>query len=316
MAKRTASLDGAIPVAEASRRILAFYRRETRRFARLVTRGNGNDVEPVHQLRVWTRRWCTALDVFRDGYSAGKVGRRKRQLHDLRRSAGVTRRMDVLLAAVELLENQVPLGERDSLQSMTQHLARERRAARKILRRKLREIEKRGFWKKCKKDLREPARFSHSEESLMDRSRVSLARALAKVEKRHARYLESQEFTSLHRLRIAGKRVRYTLEIFAGAARSLEEEDLAQSLRGLLKHLGNLNDYHEFADQLDTIGKLSQKSAIKTVTSTLAGHFRQKLADGRVEFEARWSSDFEPAVNAWKAQSARRDASELLVENS
>ena len=57
-----------------------------------------DEAEPVHQLRIWTRRSAAALDLFAPTIPPRRRRWLKRKLRKIRRTAGRVRDLDVLLA--------------------------------------------------------------------------------------------------------------------------------------------------------------------------------------------------------------------------
>src|SRR5439155_18388759 len=94
-------LTAAMPVAKAARRAIA-ARLEAVREALRPAAAWGPDPEPVHHLRVATRRAGAALDTFGD-LLPGKVYKKARKaLRRVRRAAGEARDADVFLDVVRV----------------------------------------------------------------------------------------------------------------------------------------------------------------------------------------------------------------------
>ena len=98
----------------------------------------------------------------------------------------------------------------------------------------------------------------------------------------------------MHRMRLASKRFRYTLELFkpcyaAGLQRRLDE------LRKLQDILGDLNDAVTSADMLEKAlsGRPAQRQRVR--------EFLKKQAEEKTEeFRGHWKDDFDaPGKEAW-----------------
>src|SRR5438445_7388852 len=113
--KWISGLSASTPVAEAARQTLTVRLEVVRRYLKLALDETNNDPEPVHQLRVGTRRARAALDIVA-AYLPGKVAKRARkQLRRLRRVAGEARDWDVFRLTLTTLSQRRPAAQRPGL---------------------------------------------------------------------------------------------------------------------------------------------------------------------------------------------------------
>lgn len=178
-----------------------------------AARHSHEDEELVHGLRIASRRAVAALEIFADLLPRRRTRRLTRVLERIRRAAGKARDLDVLLGRWR--------AEAYALPSMRRRVERSRRKAQKPLvalherlfrkDRLVRDISK--LLRKVRVrapvplDGREPRFGVWSGEVLLARVEGFFSAA--------RRFSESE--AELHPFRIAGKRLRYAIEILAGA---------------------------------------------------------------------------------------------------
>lgn len=197
------------PAGAVAARVVASRLRAIHPLLREAARGGR---EPIHALRVATRRAQAALDVFADLLGARRSKRVAKRLRRMRRAAGEARDLDVL---VERLR-----GERHDARGLAGRalggLEEERRDARRPLS-KLAERCPRRRWRRRTRALVATIGGLRARERF-DRF---AARRLAEI---HARFAEAtaslaerprHEAAAVHRLRIAAKKTRYATEILA-----------------------------------------------------------------------------------------------------
>ncbi len=208
--------------------------------------GGGYEAEAIHQLRVWTRRAAAAIDLFEPGLPRQQRERMLKTLHKLRHVAGQVRDCDVQCQRFKNNKQSLP-------KTAVRWLKQSRRHARKRL-----------------KNLRQRLRYG-------DRLRLQIAKLLAKIAwpKRRARYSTPpfaalcrqrlavltnalftraksnlREFDNLHQLRIAGKQLRYALELAASSVPARPLKQLYQTLNTMQDCLGAVCDERALVDSI------------------------------------------------------------------
>jgi CHAD domain-containing protein len=223
------------PVAEAARQILAVRLADVGELLPRATRFD-SDVDSVHQLRVSCRRAAAGVRAFRP--LIGRRGKKlDRWLKRLRRAAGPARDADVLEARLrrELNPNEC------CAQQVLARIGQTRRDAQ----RQLVDVGKRaskgglkGAVKTCLKALRKnktaPAKSPFAE----------FARSALNAAADEMLAIDSHDatFEELHELRIAAKRLRYSIELFHSAADPRLRTEAYASVEELQDRLGGLND--------------------------------------------------------------------------
>lgn len=199
------------------------------------------DVEPIHDVRVSTRRAAATVHFFEDQFSKRHVTRWRKRLKRIRRAAGVARDADV---RVELLtargaESQVLDAIRAEQKSARKEIQKVRRKAKDNrwfkgrLRELLRSLERGN-------DVSRQAWMSHRWEGL---SRDYLANAV----------LKPATIETLHRFRIQTKTLRYQLELLEhGLPRRAHKQTLGLLIR-VQDDLGNLIDQVTLLDRLERL---------------------------------------------------------------
>lgn len=223
-------------VAEAAERILALRMDEVQKFLPLAARHDAADVEYVHQLRVSCRRAAAALRAFES--LAGRRGRKlKKWLRRLRRAAGPARDADVLIARLRSeLDPASPYAQQlvdDIVQARTDAqpalAAIDARASRGGLQRSV---------DVCLGQLNvAKGEGAHGSFAAFAQQAVAAAcEGLGVVD------AQTASLGELHQLRIAAKRLRYSIEIFHCAAAPALRLEVYPQIEELQERLGAIND--------------------------------------------------------------------------
>jgi CHAD domain-containing protein len=92
-----------------------------------------DDVEPVHDMRVATRRLRAALEVFEACFPRKRHGKALKRVKGLADSLGERRDRDVAIAFLEEVENGVAEDDRAAFTAAIEQLREEQRAANEAL---------------------------------------------------------------------------------------------------------------------------------------------------------------------------------------
>ena len=194
------------------------------------------DVEHVHQLRVGCRRSGAALQSFRS-LLKGKVKRLRKRLRDIRRAAGPARDTDVLLMRLE-----ADSGNREGEQYILDRLREQRAESQPALL----EVASEGNLSKLVKHL--GSSVDHLLAMADDPQAVSFDayahKAVDSVAEEMFRLARMQDPTvnELHEMRIAGKRLRYSIELFHDAFPGAMRKEVYPLIEKIQAKLGKLND--------------------------------------------------------------------------
>ncbi len=206
---------------------------------RRVAKRAEDDIEHVHQLRVSTRRAQSALRLFSDVLPARRRSWWNRRLKRLRNAAGRARDLDVL---IERLDPQAMDVKEGSLESIRVDLQRQRRREQKPLRK---------LWRESKReDLnREIRRLGHRvrwrgagpDPPFHVAARQSLAPLVEGFFTAGAADLSDPE--NMHLMRLAGKKLRYAIELLSGAFDARLRQKLYPKFAQIQGDLGEINDH-------------------------------------------------------------------------
>lgn len=233
-----------------------------RRCLKNVERKWKREPKHIHQLRVATRRAQTVLQACAKYLPEEQVHWMQRRLKKLRRSANTARNLDVLKERFrkDLLDHKCNRAERHKFVSF---LDEQRRTAQVGLASYI--------------DQRSRLRFKQRTQQLVDGAKGNDGEGtrFRELANRQLRCLVDDFFglirsgltdiESAHRLRIAGKRIRYALEMFTFVYPASEWRSTYQAFCELQKQFGEVNDH---ATAIETLGRF-RKSADKGLQNIL-----------------------------------------------
>jgi CHAD domain-containing protein len=235
---------GGEPIAESARRTLRRF------FDKLLAREDAvskdEDIEDVHQMRVATRRLRASLQVVTGVYDPKLIRRYRRGLRQIAESLGAVRDGDVFLEHVTAYYAAQPEADRAHLDRLIAAVSAERAEARARL---LADLDSKRYYK-LKRDFAEflttpgAGTLDPPEPGVVERVRDFAGSAIWRRYELWRAYevvLPNAQSETLHQARIAGKRLRYTLEFFADALGPNVEQALAP-LIALQENLGALQD--------------------------------------------------------------------------
>lgn len=223
------------------------------------------DAHGVHQARVASRRLREAVPVLAAGLDR-RVKPVMRRLRALTRALGAVRELDVTLGMVEALREASP-DDAALHQGWARHLHAQRRDPARALRKALARRE-RDTLHEVLDDLAEARRQSDDPEwrSVLARRLETRAGALAD-RVHHTGALYHPE--SLHEVRIAGKKLRYVLELAADTGLVRVARALA-TLKSAQASLGHLHDLDVLLATLQTVPRTAIGGALQPAAGRAA----------------------------------------------
>ncbi len=208
-----------------------------------------DDSEYVHQLRVGTRRADAALRIFGACLPRKIYKQARRRLRQLRRAAGATRDWDVFLADLQAREKAADSKHRGGLDFLIGYALGQRAVAHAEL---VAVHEEQGadfeMFLVDTVDAIRPPNDPHAPAILVDAARPILFTRLKELEQ--TALADLSEYTQLHQVRIAGKRLRYAMEVFADCFDPTFRDTLYPRIEDLQEILGRANDSHVAAERL------------------------------------------------------------------
>lgn len=206
--------------------------------------------ERIHRLRVATRRSLAAVEAFRDLLPVQRAAWFEKRLRRIRRTAGDARDLDVLTE--RLIRESAPpsppttaVGQR-ARNRLVAMLSRKRDVSRQPIR-ELRETLTAADWAGRTERLVDGITRRRGR---MPFGRYARRRFRPLMERFFARADHKlHDAEEIHRLRIEGKKLRYSLEIFAGVFAARVRVKCQECLEQLQRTLGEFTDHASAADR-------------------------------------------------------------------
>lgn len=266
----------------------------------------GDDIEALHDMRVWSRRLREALEIFAFCFPERQYDRLYGRVRQVTRTLGAARNADVAVAFFSEQHGRAPeLVARFALEDLLRRLVKQQRRERERMQERLSNKVKAAEL---------PAAFEAAFQKLAQvspgrrrgpRTAGRLARALLlqrlqEVFKVRAAITGEDHVEGLHNLRIAVKKLRYALEVLGFAA----GEGVAENLSFFKKLQTVLGDLHD----RDVFIALVQERYESLQQQTFAGLLLEgyekvfaHLAQERHQFYEKYLKLFGPATLAeWR----------------
>ncbi len=263
----------------------------------LASEQSDEDVENVHQLRVATRRAMAAIETFEAFLSPRRASKMMKWLKRIRRAGGDARDSDVLALRIQALAKQWDDAPWSDLQDS---IYRRRKKAQAPLRTIADKLRPEKFDRKIETLLRSVRDRSGcddiagTEDRSIDRSFGAFARGqLRKVLDEFFLVATSDlsAIETLHAFRIEGKRLRYSMELLAGAFEASFRKDLYAVVECLQQRLGEINDHANAITAFETLREEASRKRLKKHLERMANEERTALVQARVEFNLWWTPE-------------------------
>jgi len=257
-------LDRRMPLMTAARRVLQVRLQSVSDMLPKARKATSEQPEPVHQLRVSTRRAEAALAAFRPCIKGARRKKVRDQIRSIRNAASIARMADVHLSIFRRRLDDSQDHDRIAIE----YAVMRTQVARTTTQQEVADAVDKAAAKKLKKhtrrlltSLRVPMDLQSLDlgvaagldpfrtVTLDDAAHMALPELAQKFRKAAAQDLETQE--GLHGLRLRVKPLRYALEIFSCCLDQEMLESLYDQLSMLQERLGAINDALEIAQRLD-----------------------------------------------------------------
>lgn len=196
-----------------------------------------HNVEHLHQLRVATRRNAATLVTFSELLPDKRTQKVQKHLKRLRKASGVARDLDVLTA---VLRQELHAGS-DELVPVIEWLDNRRSDAQRLVVAAVAHLKEKDFTKKINSLCRRIRWRGAGGEPTYSEAAPRLLAAAGR-EFHTAAEKDLSDARAMHELRIVAKRLRYTVEVLAGAFDRSFRRELYPLLRELQDKLGQVND--------------------------------------------------------------------------
>ncbi len=210
--KWISDLSADVPLADAARRVLGIRLEVVRDHLGLALHEAHKDPEYVHQLRVGIRRTSAALDIFALCLPEKVYSSTRKQLRRLRRAAGAARDWDVFLDSLVRPPCKTAGRARPGNDFLI-GLAFGQRSAAQVQLEEANPDYPFAFERLTADVLHAIDQPESGMNTLLDLARPVLTNLLRELDRAVARDLA--DYGNLHQVRIAGKRLRYAMEVFA-----------------------------------------------------------------------------------------------------
>jgi CHAD domain-containing protein len=263
------------------------------------------DPENVHQLRVATRRADAALRIFAPCLPGKVLKKARGRLRRLRRAAGAARDWDVFL--IGLTERRVKQAEKEQsgLNFLFGYAFGLRTAAQADLETAGAEEHQSfdAFLEATVAAVR-PAPDLPDDAALFRLAQPLLTARLHELDWAAAGDL--QDYAHLHQVRIAGKRLRYAMEVFADCFSLQFRDELYPRVEEMQEILGRANDSHVAEMRLASLrqhlrrGWPAEWKRVQTGVESLLRFHQRRLPQERrrfLQWWEEWSKKGAPALN-------------------
>jgi CHAD domain-containing protein len=249
---------------------------------------SNDDVEFVHQLRVSTRRAMAALHLFESFLPNGRSRWFRKQLKRLRETAGEARDLDVLTQRVSDVCQCDPL---TGCATLLDRIAQARRAAQPAIAKIYEKLQRRDYRRRLKRLTKQIHwRCQQSGPPTYREAAQAGLRPLA-VDFFAAAQGDFESILAMHEFRIAGKRLRYAMEVFAAAFDPTFRRELYPVVEELQMKLGHVNDHANNRDRclawLDESTDESQRLVLSKVIALETAALQASMR----EFRIWWTPD-------------------------
>jgi CHAD domain-containing protein len=282
------------PLADAARYVLRSRLEVVEKYLELLAKAETEDPEDIHQLRVSSRRAAAALDMFASCLPSKVHSKAKKKLKRLRRAAGAARDWDVFLDSIRS-RGISTAARRAGLDLVVGYALGQRRAARIQSEATARDYSK-SFAKFAEHVLLAIHRHVNHVKlqtlsSLPPTALFPLVRALDEA--------ADQDLTdsgNLHQVRIAGKRLRYAMEILASCFAPPFREELYPAIEAMQDILGRANDSRFAIARLEDLRGNLEKSRLagwkrkQAALTEFSGYHQRRLTQERRRFERWWKN--------------------------
>ncbi len=244
-----------------------------------------DDPDSVRKLRVATRRALVSCQAFRELLPERRLKRIRKALKRLRRAAGATRDLDVLL---EFIEKRAAKTDDARLADLCAAIAARREEAQQALTQEYERLVRKEFSRRSDRLIDSIEwRGNGDEPDLASMARAHLAPAAASfVTQARA------DFTSidqLHELRLRGKRLRYAVELFGASLHEAAAQKLDRRLRKTQRRLGRLNDHATSSALLRSWTETDDAETLDLLEA-LAVREEKRTGKAQRDFLSWWSS--------------------------
>ena len=240
----------------------------------------GADGEALHRMRVSSRRLRAALRVFQGIFPTDKALTWKKRIRKIGRALGEGRELDIQIQLFTMLKEKVNNpAQIGAIEDIMKFLRLRRKSAQERIVSVLDDLKtqkKIGDFQRYLKGLSNKGHSFAGDVSL-SRKKTMILNRLEQLLKYKPYVRHPEEVKKLHRMRIAAKNLRYTLEIF----RVFYGAKIEKYVRASLGIQDVLGDLHEYDVCLDLLGKLKAGHGNGKDFAQTVGYLQSKFSSLR-----------------------------------
>jgi CHAD domain-containing protein len=218
------------------------------------------DPEGVHDMRVASRRLRSAIKDFLPFMRNRPLLESEAKITDIAYALGTVRDQDVLIAALDKLMSSCPADVVAGIENLIDERKKRRIQAREILQKTIQKEHLEDIEADFENAIEKAVRGRHSKHrplrngqgyDFKELGAKIVSDRINELNRRSPSIYEPFRRKRLHRLRIAGKHLRYTLQLFAECL-SVNFNGIVEPVTNLQRALGDLHDADVFVDELSS----------------------------------------------------------------
>lgn len=256
-------------------------------FVRLAAADPNGDIENVHQMRVWSRRAAAATRLYKDMLPKRRRKWLNQTLKDIRGAAGDARDDDVF--AMRLASEPDKAKAARVLDKVRDH----RSAAQRPIVRLSRKLMASGLFERKVRKLLAKVRFRGDAAAAPADFH---AWAVGQLRDQHngffaASKADFSDYENLHCFRIAGKELRYAVELLAPAFDESLRIQTYPLIQDLQDRLGEINDHATASARLAAWSGEVDDAELREYLRSLQQYEETQMAAKRQDFLDWWSGE-------------------------
>jgi CHAD domain-containing protein len=201
----------------------------------------GEDVEAIHDIRVASRRLRAAISVFEPAFPGKAYRRFNDRVRDVTRRFSLVREVDVLIGDLRALAEALPEPERGVLAGLIERQEGERRRLQPGVEKALRRLHRADLPGRLREIAGDGEGSGAEEDDLEARFAAEIGRRVSEMQEYDGPIRSPANVRELHELRIAAKRLRYAMELFARFRGPLFKAEIRR-IKAIQETLGHIHD--------------------------------------------------------------------------
>jgi CHAD domain-containing protein len=227
-----------------------------------------DDIERIHDMRVATRRVRSAMPLFEKCLPGKSSKKWNREMKRVTQALGTARDADVQIDFLQgSLDSLTDTSYRPGIQRLMLRLQQKREKAQGKVLKAMDRLEMSGVLEQMGGTLRQmrvQARMHHADESspyVYERAYLAISFRLENMLAYETYVTQPERIEELHAMRIAAKRLRYTMEVFE----PLYQDDLKQPIKTARKVQTLLGDIHDCDVWVDYVPQFLEEEQERTL---------------------------------------------------